>query len=217
MPLFRPTRNTSDAFAAMKVTLNAIQACTDAYPALKSCISAAIVVVEMCEKIKSNKKGCARIAERSARVVQDIWRQRTDLRLELPVEVKESVSDIHRLFEEIQSFFEGLEQESLLRRVARQDRSKDRVEEYGRLLDEAMLHFNFNLLLSVNRLQLESATVEEKRHADVLDNKAERLQLLAQIRGKVLFVAVHSVCDYDLGDVQAGKHAAVWLACGVFF
>lgn len=138
MPLFRPTRNTSDAFAAMKVTLNAIQACTDAYPALKSCISAAIVVVEMCEvcfeilsskarltvlpvqKIKSNKKGCARIAEHSARVVQDIWRQTTDLRLELPVEVKESVSDIHRYVAALGCVAEGFE-DSLGSQVIRRD------------------------------------------------------------------------------------------------
>jgi hypothetical protein len=46
-----------------------------------------------------------------------------------------------RLFKEIKAFFEGLRREDIWQRFARQDRSKDQVEVYGRLLDEAMLHF----------------------------------------------------------------------------
>ncbi|KAJ7271063.1 hypothetical protein C8J57DRAFT_296675 [Mycena rebaudengoi] len=205
MPLFRSTRITSDAFAAMIVALKGIQASADVFAPVKSGVSAVLVIMEMCAKVKSNKKGCEHIAERSARLVQDIWRQTRIFNVELPVEVDESVAEINRLFEEIQKFFEGLQKEKFSRRFARQDRNKDQVEEYGRLLDEAVVHFSFNLDLSMHRLHLESAVAHEKRHADVLDlsrmSEAERLQLLAQIRG----------------DVHIGKHAAVWLACGVFF
>ncbi|KAF8204212.1 hypothetical protein K438DRAFT_1964577 [Mycena galopus ATCC 62051] len=206
MPFSRSTRIRSDAYAAMKVTLNAIQACTDAYPPLKSCISTAIVVVEMCEvivstvqRVKSNKKGCEHIAKRSARIVQDIWRQREMFGHELPVEVEESVAEIEKLFKEIQSLFAELKKENRLQRLARQDRNKVQIEEYGRLLDEAMVHFSFNLNLSMHRLQLESVVAHEKRHADVLDlsrmSEAERLQFLAQIRGKVLCIQVESLSD----------------------
>jgi hypothetical protein len=54
-----------------------------------------------------------------------------------------------RLFEEIHKFFEGLQKENLSRRFARQDRNKDQVEEYGRLLDEAMVHFSVRVSLSM--------------------------------------------------------------------
>jgi hypothetical protein len=47
-----------------------------------------------------------------------------------------------RLFKEIKEFFEGLKKENIWERFARQDRNKSQVEEYGRLLDEAMLHFS---------------------------------------------------------------------------
>jgi hypothetical protein len=88
----RSTRITSDAFAAPKVTLTAIQASTDAFPPLTSVVSAVIVVLELSEvsfrlqlvsqlacsrtivstvqKAKANKKGCERIAKRSAQLVQ---------------------------------------------------------------------------------------------------------------------------------------------------
>ncbi|KAJ6477250.1 hypothetical protein DFH09DRAFT_436348 [Mycena vulgaris] len=141
------TRITSDAFAATKVTLNAIQASTDAFPPLKSAVSAVIVVLELSEKAKSNKKGCAHIAERSAQLVQDIWKQTKDFNVALPAEVEMSVVQIEKLFKEIQEFFEGLKKENFLERFARQDRNKSQVEEYGRLLDEAMSHFSVRVCL----------------------------------------------------------------------
>ncbi|KAJ7897785.1 hypothetical protein B0H13DRAFT_1884551 [Mycena leptocephala] len=97
---------------------------------------------------------------------------------------------------------------NLWERLARQDRNKSQVEEYGRLLDEAMLHFSINLELGTHRLHLELAAAEPKRHADVLAvarmSESERL-LLTQIRGRVLFVHVGMVSDSDLGDVHMGK------------
>jgi Zn-dependent oligopeptidase len=103
----------SDALAAAQVTLNAIQASADAFPPLKSAASAAIVFLEMSkvsfqvqhtsrlltstpQKLKSNKKGCNHIAERSAQLVQDIWRQAKDFGIALPAEVKESVVQIEK-------------------------------------------------------------------------------------------------------------------------
>ncbi|KAJ6548967.1 hypothetical protein B0H19DRAFT_1162422 [Mycena capillaripes] len=188
MRRIRSARITSDAFAATKVALNAIQASTDAVPHLKSVVSAVIVLLEMSEKIKSNKKGCDHIAERSAQLVQDIWRQTKDFNVALPAEVERSVAEIETLFKEIEKFFDGLKKENPWERFARQDRNKIQVEEYGRLLDEAMLHFSFNSDLSLHRLHLESVAVDRKEHAAVLAvsqmSESERL-LLTQIRGDV--------------------------------
>ncbi|KAF7347332.1 hypothetical protein MVEN_01488700 [Mycena venus] len=195
----RSARITSDAYAAMKVTLKAIQASTDACAPLKSAVSTVIVVLELVEKVKSDKKECDHIAERSAQLVQDILRQTKEFGVALPAEVEESVVKIEKLFKEIENFFKELKKENILERIARQDRNKSQVDEYGRLLDEAMLHFNFNMELSMHRLHLEFAAVDQKRHAAVLAvshmSESERLQLLTQIRGKVLFVHVELVSD----------------------
>ncbi|KAJ7913726.1 hypothetical protein B0H13DRAFT_2465735 [Mycena leptocephala] len=185
----RSTRITSDAFAATKVTLNALQASTDAFPPLKSAVSAVIVLLELREKAKSNKKGCEHIAKRSAQLVQDIWRQTKDFGVALPGEVEGSVVQIGELFIEIERFFEELTKENLWERLARQDRNQSQVEEYGRLLDEAMLHFSINLELGTHRLHLESVAADRERHAAVLAvsqmSESERVQLLTQIRGDV--------------------------------
>ncbi|KAJ6541250.1 GMC oxidoreductase-domain-containing protein [Mycena vulgaris] len=173
---------------ASVVTLNAIQASTDAFPPLKSAVSAVIVVLELSEKAKSNKKGCEHIAKRSAQLVQDIWRQTKDFNVALPAEVENSFVQIEKLFKEIEEFFEALKKENFLERFARQDRNKSQVEEYGRLLDEAMSHFSINLELATHRLHVESAAADQKRHAAVLAvsrmSESERVQLLTQIRGK---------------------------------
>jgi hypothetical protein len=111
----RSTKIASDAFDATKVTLKAIQASTDACAPLKSVV---LVVLEGSEvgfrlqhvfqvacsrpvlsnvqKVRSNKKGCEHIAERSAQLVQDIWRQTKDFDVALPAEVEKSVVKIEK-------------------------------------------------------------------------------------------------------------------------
>ncbi|KAJ7846367.1 hypothetical protein B0H14DRAFT_935791 [Mycena olivaceomarginata] len=172
-------RITSDALAATRLTLNAIQASTDIFPPLKSSASVVLVIMELSQRAKLNKKGCERIAKRSAQLVQDIWRQTKDFGVVLPEEVERSVVDIENLFKEIESFFGGLKTENVWERFARQDLHKSQVAEYARLLDEAMMEFSFNLELSIHRLHMESAAADEKRHAAVLTvsqmSESERL------------------------------------------
>ncbi|KAJ7919875.1 hypothetical protein B0H13DRAFT_1987729 [Mycena leptocephala] len=196
----RSTRIASDAFDATKVTLKAIQASTDAFAPLKSVVSAVLVILEGIEKVRSNKKGCEHIAERSAQLVQDIWRQTKDFDVALPAEVEKSVVQIEKLFKQIKKFFEGLKKEKLLERIARQDRNKSQVEEYGRLLDEAMSHFSVRVSHNVTKYQHTSftsgsAAADQKRHAAVLAvsrmSESERV-LLTQIRGKMLFIHVEA-------------------------
>ncbi|KAJ7846325.1 hypothetical protein B0H14DRAFT_933893 [Mycena olivaceomarginata] len=142
-------RITSDALAATRLTLNAIQASTDVFPPLKSSASVVLVIMELSQRAKSNKKGCEHIAKRSEQLMQDIWRQTKDFGVVLPEEVENSVVDI-------ENFFGGLETENAWERFARQDLHKSQVAEYGRLLDEAMMEFSFNLELSIHRLHMES-------------------------------------------------------------
>lgn len=119
MPIFRSPRIASDALAATRLTLKAIQASTDVFPPLKSAVSVAIVLSEMSEvsslshvhvipevlanghgldvqNVKRNKKECEHVAKRSAKLVQDIWTQTRDFGVALPVEVEKSVVEIER-------------------------------------------------------------------------------------------------------------------------
>ncbi|KAJ7064702.1 hypothetical protein C8F01DRAFT_1127757, partial [Mycena amicta] len=175
------TRIRSDVVAAARLTLDAVQATTDVFPPVKSAVSTVIVLLEMSERIKSNGKGCERIAQRSAQLVQDLWRQIKDFDVELPAEVKGSVVEIEKLFERIQIFFDELRGENILQQWARQKRSKSKIDEYEKLLDQAISDFSYNLQLSVHRLHMESATANEKRHGAVLAvsqmSETERLRL----------------------------------------
>ncbi|KAJ7824193.1 hypothetical protein B0H14DRAFT_3874943, partial [Mycena olivaceomarginata] len=86
----------------VSLTLNAIQVSTDVFPPLKLSISVVLVIMELSQRAKSNKKGCEHIAKRSAQLVQDIWRQTKDFGVVLPGEVERSVIDIENLFKEIE-------------------------------------------------------------------------------------------------------------------
>ncbi|KAJ7920308.1 hypothetical protein B0H13DRAFT_1867783 [Mycena leptocephala] len=66
-------------------------------------------------------------------------------------------------------FFDGLQGENVWQRLARQDHNKARVEEYGKLLDEAyrisVPGIKINLELSIHRLHVESVALDRKEHA----------------------------------------------------
>ncbi|KAJ6469947.1 hypothetical protein C8R45DRAFT_426819 [Mycena sanguinolenta] len=191
----RRVRIPSDAFDATKMALKAIQASTDAFPPLKSVVSAALVLVEMIERIKSNKAECQHLAERAAQIVQDIWRQTKDFNVELPAEVERSVIEIETLFLKLEKFFDALEKEKVWQRLVRQDRHNSQVEEYGRLLDEALWAFSINLQFSIHRLNVEHIGADEKRHDAVLSasqmSEAERL-LLTRIHVTQIRMGMHA-------------------------
>ena len=48
------------------------------------------------QKVKSNKKGCKRLARRATEIVGDIWRQTKDYGVKLPVEAQQSVEEIEK-------------------------------------------------------------------------------------------------------------------------
>ncbi|KAJ7636837.1 hypothetical protein FB45DRAFT_907456, partial [Roridomyces roridus] len=170
MRRIRTAQATSDVLAATRVTLKAIRASTDAFPPLKSAVSAVLVILQLSETCKSNKKGCKHIAWRAARLVQDIWSQTTDVHTVLPGEVTQSILEIQTLLKEIKAFLKGLQGENLWQRLARQDRNKAQIDEYERLLDEAMMHFSvqINLELSLHRLHTKSAAVGTDEHKTIL-------------------------------------------------
>ncbi|KAJ7807774.1 hypothetical protein B0H14DRAFT_3881791 [Mycena olivaceomarginata] len=202
---------TSDALAATRLTLSAIQASTDAFPPLKSSVSVVLVIMELSQRAKSNKKACEHIAKRSAQLVQDIWRQTKDFGVVLPEEVERSVVDIENLFKEIENFFGELETKKTWKSFVRQDLHKSQVAEYGRLLDEAMMQFSINLELSIHRLHMESAAVDEKRHAAVYRLHMESSAADEKRHAAVLTVSQMSESERLLltqirGDVHMGKY-----------
>ncbi|KAJ7614796.1 hypothetical protein FB45DRAFT_248190 [Roridomyces roridus] len=190
-----PNQIASDALDATKVALKAIRASSDACAPLKSGVSAALVLLEMSEKMKRNKADSKTLAERAAQLVLDIWGQTKDLNGRLPDEVERCILEIETLFREIETLFHELEKQRFLRRLVRQDRHKAQIEEYGRLLDLATSQFSINLQLSIHTAQLgiRSAQIaqiaaDEKRHGAVLTvsqmSEAERL-LLTSLDAKI--------------------------------
>jgi hypothetical protein len=112
--------------------------------------------------VKSNKKDCQRLASRGTKIVGDIWRQTKDFGVDLPTEARESVEEIEgsvsfeqnsrtqrhidichgRIIRNIVDLMKELKKQNIIRRYAHQDESKSRIEEQGKLLDEAEKRFD---------------------------------------------------------------------------
>jgi len=185
----------ADALAAVGVTLRAVRDSSDVFPPLKSATAAVIIVWEMSKKVKSNKKDCKLLATRAEEIVRDVCRQTKDYGDQLPAEVQNSICQIEQIFQDIVAFMKELEDQKFLRRFARQDYNKNRIEQFNKLLDEAIQTFGLNLQIGVlqhqtafQRFQLELDDVSRERHDEVLDmsrmSESEREQLLTKILAK---------------------------------
>jgi len=191
----------SDIPPAARVTLRAIRDSTDAFPLVKSAAAAVLVICEMSQKVKANKKDCKALACRATEIVYDISQQTNCYVDELPTEVQQSVDQIERIFHDIISFMKDFEDQKFFRRYARQDDNKGRIAQLNKLLDESIVLFGVNLQLSVHRLHVESShcikstfveldDVSRERHGEVLDisrmSEKER-ELLTQILSHARF------------------------------
>ncbi|KAJ7614778.1 hypothetical protein FB45DRAFT_1064462 [Roridomyces roridus] len=183
-----PKQVSADALDATKVALKAVRSAADACAPLKSGVSAALVLLEMSERMKQNKRDAETLARRAAQLMLDIWDQTKHLNVPMSDGVERSLVEIETLFRAIETLFSEIKKEKLLRRLIRQDRHKAQIEEYARLVDLATSQFSINLQLSIHTAQLSlrdaqvaHISADEKRHDDVLSvsqmSEAERLLL----------------------------------------
>jgi hypothetical protein len=185
----------ADPLAAVEIILRAVRDSADVFPPLKSAAATVLILMEMSKKVNSNKEDCKDLAIRAAEIFHDIWRQTKDYG-ELPTEVQYSIDQIERIFHDIIDFMRDLETQNFVRRYARQDDNKGRIERFTKLLDEGILLFGVNLQISVYRLHTETSQVvkntllewdgvSRERHNEVLDvaqmSEKEREQLLTKL------------------------------------
>jgi len=191
----RLSRKKYSTVAAARTALRAVRDSSHAFPPLQSAAAALLIVWDMSEKIKSNKEDCKRLAGRATKIVGDIWRQTKDYGVRLPTEVQESVEETEKIICNVVDLMKDLEKQNLIRRYARQDENRSRVEEQTRLLDEAIQRFGWKLEISVFRLQMELDGASRERHDEILvhsrmsDRERELLaKILNYARGNFFFV-----------------------------
>jgi len=165
--------------------LRVVRDSSDMFPPLKSAATAVLIVLEISQRIKANRKSCEQLATRTAQLVNDIFRQAADYGGDLPDEVKGSIEVIEQDCRDVLEFMNELQGQSLLRSFSRQDSNKSRIEEFQRLLDEHLQGFSINLQMSVLRMHMKISEVSEKRHDEALVvsrmSESERVQLLTKI------------------------------------
>jgi len=197
---------TADSLAAAGTILRAVRDTTDVFPPLKSAAGTVITLIEMSQKVKSNKKDCKHLARRTAEIFQDIYRQTKDYS-ELPSEVQSSIDQIERIFDDILAFMKQLENQKFVAQYSRQDDNKSRISDYTRRLDEAIIHFGVNLQISVLRLHAETSSimkstfleldvVSRARHGEVLDvsrMSVKERELLARLLEYAQFGAISRI------------------------
>jgi hypothetical protein len=172
MPLRRRYKK-AGPLAIAETTLRALRDSADVFPPLKSTAATVLTLLEMSQKVNSNKKDCKRLATRTADVFHDIWRQTKDYS-ELPTEVRQSIDQVEQIFGGIIDLVKDLEDQNFLTRYAHQDDNKGRIESSTKLLDEAIELFEMNLQMSVHRLHTETSQVMKNSFLELDDISRER-------------------------------------------
>jgi hypothetical protein len=112
-PSLRFRSKKDDALGAARIALRAIKDSSEAFPPLRSVVSAALVVWDTSDvsllakitshvthtslqRVKSNKKDCRRLASRAVEQIHGIWRQTKDYGEEVPPEVQRSLTEIQQ-------------------------------------------------------------------------------------------------------------------------
>jgi len=177
-----------DILAGVGVTLRVVRDSADVFPPLKSVAAAGVNVLEMSERVKSNKKECRRLARRSADIVDDILRQTRDYGEDIPLEAQYSIAQIEQIFHKINGFMTQLSNQRFMKRYARQLENKDQIVKYEKLLDETLVMFRVSLQISIHRRLTMLQRETSERHDKVLDvsriSDLEREQLLTKILAK---------------------------------
>jgi hypothetical protein len=157
----------------MEIILRAVRDSADVFPPLKSAAATVLTLMEMSQKVNSNRQDCKDLAIRAADIFQDILRQTKDYG-ELPTEVQDSIDQIERTFHDITAFMQNLENQKFVRRYARQDDNKSHIERHTKLLDQGIWSFEVNLQMSVRRLHTETSQVMQNTFLELDDVSRER-------------------------------------------
>lgn len=176
-------------FAVALIGLTALKESADAFPPLKSTVSGILHIIELSQKVKSNKENCQKLAWRVQEILDKIAVAVPDATC-IPSDLTLRIDEFTRTLGEIELFMESLCRVKVFKRCLRHKEREDTFLEFNQRLDNVIKSF---MLISTVKIEILMSQQGTRLQAlsDKSDNVEHRLEDILQkqqVTLNVLFV-----------------------------
>jgi len=157
----RPRDRTSATISAIMIALTALKESADAFPPLKGAVAGVLHVVDLSQKVKSNKDECQKLASRVQEILDRIALAVPDATRISP-DLLTRIDEFTRTLADIECFMEKLCHVKVIERLLRHKEHEGSIAEFNRRLDDALKSF---ILISTLKIEM-SVSQHGKRLSD---------------------------------------------------
>jgi len=175
----------TNPFAVALIGLTALKESADACPPLKSTVSGILHIIELSQKVKSNKEDCQKLASRVQEILDEIAVAVPDATC-ISFDLLLRIDEFTRTLGEIELFMERLCRVGVFKRFLRHKEREAAFVEFNQRLDNVIKSF---ILISVVKIEVLTSQQGTRLQAlsDKSDNVEHRLEK-QQVTLNVLFV-----------------------------
>jgi len=169
-------RQSTTALAVPLIVLNAIKESSDAFPPLKGAVSSILHIIELSQKVKSNKEDCQKLAFRVQEILDKVTRAVPDATC-ISFDLLGRIAEFENTLDEIKLFMESLCRVNIFKRLIRHEEHKASFVKFNQLLDDAFQSFMF-----ISTIKIEMLVSQQGEHLEalLLDSHEELSALIHQ-------------------------------------
>jgi hypothetical protein len=175
----KPRDRTPVAISAVMITLTALKESADAFPPLKGAVAGVLHIVDLSQKVKSNKDDCQKLASRVQEILDKIALAVPDATYISP-DLLARIDEFTKTLADIECFMERLCRVKVILRLLRHKEHEGSIISFNRRLDGALKSF---MLISTLKIEM-SVSQQGKRlseeHKDlaILIHQNQLMQML---------------------------------------
>jgi hypothetical protein len=167
-------QQSTTALAAPLIVLNALKESADAFPPLKGTVSSILHIIELSQKVKSNKEDCQKLACRVQEILDKI-KVAVHHATCISFDLLGRIDEFARALDEIELFMESLCRVNVFKRVLRHKEHEGSLVEFNRRLDDALKSF-----MLISTIKTEMLVLQQEARLGALSDSHDELSALIQ-------------------------------------
>jgi hypothetical protein len=178
---------------AVMIALTALKESSDAFPPLKSVVAGVLHIVDLSQKVKSNKEECQKLASRVQEMLDKIAVAVPDATC-ISYDLLVRVNEFARTLADIECFMKSLCRLGVVRRLLHHKEHEALIVEFNRRLDEALKSF-----MLISTIKIEMSVSQQRTHLEILSDEHKELIHQNQLLQKKLVLVVLCSSFWDPG------------------
>jgi len=152
----------------ISLALTALKETADAFPPLKSAVGGVIHVLDLAQRVKSNKEECRKLASRAEGILDKIAVAVPDATCISPDLLR--IDEFTRTLDDIKCFMTPLCHESVMKRIVLHKERESLLIEFNRRLDDALKSF-----MLISTIKIEMLVSQQGARLDILSTQHKEL------------------------------------------